>query len=75
MRKFPPILLFALTFRAAASRGLAWGREGHEVIALMALQYMTGPALGDYLDRYQPRSGAAAQLLANSNWQNPTKAE
>jgi hypothetical protein len=27
-----------------AQRGFAWGREGHEVVALIAEHYMTGAA-------------------------------
>ena len=34
-------LALILTLLAPAARGLAWGREGHEVIALIAEEYLT----------------------------------
>jgi hypothetical protein len=45
VRKLLPILLFAVALGAATSLGLAWGREGHEVIALIGEHYMTGEAV------------------------------
>jgi len=45
VRKLLPILLFAVALGTATPLGFAWGREGHEVIALIAERYMTGGAL------------------------------
>lgn len=42
MRKRLLISLLALGLASAPSPGLAWGREGHAVIALIAERYMTG---------------------------------
>jgi hypothetical protein len=47
------ILFLALWLTSAPSLGLAWGREAHAVIALIAEQYMTGEArarAGNLLD-------------------------
>jgi hypothetical protein len=42
--------LFAVAFGKATPLGFAWGREGHEVIALIAENYMTGPVLAKTRD-------------------------
>jgi hypothetical protein len=42
--------MFAVICSPAPSRGFAWAREGHEVIALIAEHYMTGPVLAKARD-------------------------
>jgi len=45
VRKLLAALLRTLIFVAAPSLGFGWGREGHEVIALIAEENMTPTAL------------------------------
>ena len=45
MRKLLAALFWVLTLVAAPTPGFGWGREGHEVIALIAEQNMTPTVL------------------------------
>ena len=45
MRKLLAALFWVLTLVAAPTPGFGWGREGHDVIALIAEQNMTTTAL------------------------------
>ena len=54
MRKLLRAMFIVLALILSSSPGFPWGREGHQIVGLIAMKYMTADAqakAGDLLDR------------------------
>ncbi len=63
-RHFPSSALLAVLLVAAPARALAWGAQGHEIVAAMALRELTPAARGQVAHLL----GSEAMMIHDANW-------
>jgi S1/P1 Nuclease len=63
-RQLPSLVLLVLSVALLPQRALAWGAEGHEIVALIALRELTPAARAQVAHLL----GGAAMLVHDSNW-------
>ncbi len=63
-RVFPGSVLLILLLLAAPQRALAWGAEGHEIVAALALRELTPVARGQVARLL----GGEAMMIHDANW-------
>src|SRR3954471_12962843 len=63
-RRFPSSALLALLLIAAPGPAFAWGAQGHEIVAAMALRELTPAARGQVARLL----GGEAMMIHDANW-------